>query len=313
MTPVEKMAARVLSRHGVQPPYNLNELVEKYADIEEHHFPFDADGVTVGIGRDKKPQILINMLQPPTRKKFTLAHELGHIIIPWHTGTIVSHINPMGANFEYREMESEANQFAAELLIPRFWLLDLQKTFISVEHFLKKIITDTGASRDAVLIKFCNTIEIPIIFVEIDFHGQIVKTYKTKSAPSGANISESNNINDVSFTTSSSEEKFNIGDRNYRAWVFNDAIVNEETDSRPWREVLTQLLDETNSHALLPRINAILPAQYNSNKQKSESEICSLIIRSYDVRGEFDAVVAHPLFSQYVIKRVKELIAKEKT
>ncbi|EPH6499615.1 ImmA/IrrE family metallo-endopeptidase [Vibrio cholerae] len=313
MTPVEKMAARVLSRHGVQPPYNLNELVEKYADIEEHHFPFDADGVTVGIGRDKKPQILINMSQPPTRKKFTLAHELGHIIIPWHTGTIVSHINPMGANFEYREMESEANQFAAELLIPRFWLLDLQKKFISVEHFLKKIITDTGASRDAVLIKFCNTIEIPIIFVEIDFHGQIVKTYKTKSAPSGANISESNNVNDVSFTTSSSEEMFNIGDRNYRAWVFNDAIVNEETDSRPWREVLTQLLDETNSHALRPRINAILPAQYQSNKQKSESEICSLIIRSYDVRGEFDAVVAHPLFSQYVIKRVKELIAKEKT
>ncbi|HDI3196747.1 TPA: hypothetical protein PMB05_003264, partial [Vibrio cholerae] len=137
--------------------------------------------------------------------------------------------------------------------------------------------------------------------------------YKTKSAPSGANISESNNVNDVSFTTSSSEEMFNIGDRNYRAWVFNDAIVNEETDSRPWREVLTQLLDETNSHALRPRINAILPAQYQSNKQKSESEICSLIIRSYDVRGEFDAVVAHPLFSQYVIKRVKELIAKEKT
>ncbi|EIA1304802.1 ImmA/IrrE family metallo-endopeptidase [Vibrio vulnificus] len=313
MTPVEKMAARVLSRHGVKPPYNLNELVEKYADIEEHHFPVDADGVTVGIGGDEKPQILINMSQPPTRKKFTLAHELGHIVIPWHTGTIVSHLNPMGANFEYREMESEANQFAAELLIPRLWLLDLQKTFISVEHFLTKVINDTGASRDAVFIKFCNTIEIPIIFVEIDFNGQIANTYKTKNAPSGANLPKSNNVNDVSFTTSSSEETFNIGGREYRAWVFNDAIVNEETDPRPWREVLTQILDETDSHALLPRINAILPAQYHSNKQKSESEICSLIIRSYDVRGEFDAVVAHPLFAQYVIKRVKELIAKKKT
>ena len=140
MTPVEKMAARVLARHRLQPPYDLDTLVKNYADIEEHHFPFDADGVTIGIGGDKKPQILINSSPPMTRKKFTLAHELGHIIIPWHTGTIVSHINPEGANLEYREMESEANQFAAELLIPKGWLLNLQNNFTSAESFLKKIV-----------------------------------------------------------------------------------------------------------------------------------------------------------------------------
>jgi hypothetical protein len=313
VTPVEKMAARVLARHKLQPPYDLDTLVKNYADIEEHYFPFDADGVTVGIGGVNKPQILINSSPPLTRKKFTLAHELGHIIIPWHTGTIVSHINPEGVNFEYREMETEANQFAAELLIPKAWLLDLQQNFTSVGRFLNKIVQESAASRDAVFIKFFNTIEIPIICAELDTSGGLLKLYSTGNAPTGVNLSGKNLINDTMFTTASSEEVFSVGDREYKAWVFNNDIISDtETDPRPWREVLKQILDETDSHKLLPRINAILPSQYSSHKQKTESEICALIIRSYDVRGIFDVVVAHPLFSQYVIKRIKELMAKNK-
>lgn len=313
MTPVEKMAARVLLRHKLQPPYDLDALVQNYADIEQRHFPFDADGVTVGIGGDKTPLILINSSPPITRKKFTLAHELGHIIIPWHTGTIVSHINPDGVNVEYREMESEANQFAAELLIPKSWLLNLQKGFTSVEHFINKIVQESGASRDAVFIKFFNVIEIPIICVELDMSGDLIKSYRTGNAPTGAVLSGKDLINDKVFTTASSEEVFSVGDREYKAWVFNDKNIKDtETDPRPWREVLKQILNETDSQKLLLSINAILAAQYSSHKKKSESEICALIIRSYDVRGKFDSVVAHPLFPQYVIKRIKELMAKNK-
>lgn len=312
MVPVEKMAARLLSRHGLTPPYDLEALVLNYASVELHHFPVNADGITIGIGGEKKPQILINSDSPETRRKFTLAHELGHIVIPWHTGTIVSHLGKIEANTEYRQMESEANQFAAELLLPSSWIRDKEKNISSVEKFIKNILDDSGASRDAALIKIFNTIDLPIICTEVDKEGLIISCYRSGSSPSSASLIGRNINEDRIFSTSSSEERFELGDRSYVAWVFSIDIFIE-TDPRPWREVLNQILEETNSQSLLLSINAILPSKYNSNKDKTEAELCSLALQAYDGRGKFDLVISHPLFPQYVIKRVRELIAKNKT
>lgn len=312
MVPVEKMAARLLNRHSLTPPYDLEALVLNYASVEFHHFPVDADGITIGIGGEEKPQILINLDSPDTRRKFTLAHELGHIIIPWHTGTIVSHLGKIEANTEYRKMESEANKFAAELLLPSSWLRDKEGNFSSVENLIKSILDDSGVSRDAALIKIFNTIDLPVICAEVDSEGLIIDYYRSGSSPSSVSLIGRNIGEDKIFSTSDSEERFELGDRSYKAWVFSTDKFTE-TDPRPWREVLNQILDETNSKNLLPSINAILPSKYNSNKDKSEAELCSLAFQAYDGRGRFDLVISHPLFPQYVIKRIRELIAKNKT
>ncbi len=312
MAPVEKMAARLLTRHNLRPPYDLEALVLNYATVELHHFPLDADGVTIGIGGEKKPQILINSDSPETRRKFTLAHELGHIIIPWHTGTIVSHLDKIETNEEYRRMESEANQFAAELLLPSSWINEKESEFSSVEKLISTILDESGASRDATLIKIFNTIELPIICAELDSEGEIIDYYRAGSSPTSVSLIGRKVDEESVFSTSEVEERFRLGDRSYQAWVFSyDEFT--ESDPRPWREVLNQILEETNSKALLPSINAILPSKYNSNKEKSESELCSLALQAYDGRGTFDTVIAHPLFPQYVIKRIKELVAKNKT
>lgn len=312
MKPVEKMAARLLARHKLSPPYDLNQLAEIYGTVEYIHIPFDADGITIGIGGEEKPQIIINESAPDTRKKFTLAHELGHIVIPWHTGTIVSHIDNVESNFEYKEMEAEANQFAAELLIPRAWLIGIQNSFPTFKDLVEHILNSTGASRDAAFIKIFNTIEFPVICAQIDDLGEVVNCYRSRSAPTGANLTGRNVHSENIFSTEVSEEYFDFGDRSYKAWIFKNNVVIE-SDPRPWREVLDQILEETNSTALRQSINAILPSQYNSRKEKTESELCSLVIRAYDGRGRFDVVVSHPLFPQYVIKRLRELIAKNKT
>jgi len=312
VVPVEKMAARLLMRHNLRPPYDLEALVLNYATVEQHHFPLDADGVTIGIGGEKTPQVLINSDSPETRRKFTLAHELGHIIIPWHTGTIVSHLGKIEANEEYRRIESEANQFAAELLLPSGWISEKESEFSSVEKLIRSILDDSGASRDATLIKIFNTIELPIICAQIDSEGKAIDYYRSGGSPTSASLIGRKVDEEKVFSTSKIEERFNLGDRSYQAWVFAcDEFY--ESDPRPWREVLNQILEETNSKKLLPSINAILPSKYSSNKEKSESELCSLALQAYDGRGRFDAVIAHPLFPQYVIKRIKELIAKNKT
>lgn len=311
MVPVEKMAARLLMRHNLRPPYDLEALVLNYATVEYYLFPLDADGVTIGIGGEEKPQVLVNSKPAETRRKFTLAHELGHIIIPWHTGTIVSHLGKVEANEGYRKMEAEANQFAAELLLPSLWISEKESDFTCVENLIKSILKDSGASIDAAFIKIFNTLELPIICAELDSEGKVIDYHRSGSSPTSVSLMGRRVDEDKVFSTSTSEESFELGNRSYQAWIFSCDEFSE-SDPRPWREVLSQILKETNSEKLLPSINAILPAKYSSNKDKSEAELCSLALQAYDGRGKFDAVLEHPLFPQYVIKRIKELIAKNK-
>lgn len=127
MRPEEKFAQRLLERHNIVPPYNLESLVSIYAKVDFFDFPFEVDGISIGLKKSDKPTIYINSSRPEVRQRFTMAHELGHVIIPWHIGNIVSHtdiikdeqgLNSNLQDNEYREIEYEANRFAAELLIP---------------------------------------------------------------------------------------------------------------------------------------------------------------------------------------------------
>jgi hypothetical protein len=309
MAPEEKMAARVLARHSLTPPYDLMALACIYGDVEMIPFPIVADGVTIGIGEAERPRVLVNSLAPETRRNFTLAHELGHIIIPWHTGTIVSHLDPDADDYDYLQMESEANRFAAELLIPSLWLKEKCASYEEFGSYLKYLIKASNASREAVLIKVFKTLLVPIVCCQIENDGSLVKFYRTATAPNTPSLEGKSLTVDTIFRTKHNFESFKLNGYSYVAWCFTDKAI-EESDSRPWREVLEQILLETGTKQLKSSINAILPARFQKCKDQSESEICSAIMRTYDGREGIEEAVNHPLFEQYVIKRVKELLSK---
>lgn len=75
----------------------------------------DYDGfITSGPDHAK---IVVNATHPMVRKRFTIAHELGHLMLH-PTGTEFR--DTAGQVFDYKERE--ANRFASELLMPS-WLL----------------------------------------------------------------------------------------------------------------------------------------------------------------------------------------------
>lgn len=72
--------------------------------------------------------ILVHRDRPETRKRYTIAHEIGHYVNPWHKSDSPEGfrcrardmaIERHAPNDRAAKMEVEANQFAAELLMPR--------------------------------------------------------------------------------------------------------------------------------------------------------------------------------------------------
>lgn len=66
-----------------------------------------------------KAGILINSKYKfEKRKRFTIAHELGHIILPYHNGQQYACTSEDMVRYYAKDEEVEANEFAAELLMP---------------------------------------------------------------------------------------------------------------------------------------------------------------------------------------------------
>ena len=66
--------------------------------------------------------ILVNARSNPQRRRFTVAHELGHFLNAWHKPTIQCSREDMivsAARDRHLRQETEANAFSIELLTPR--------------------------------------------------------------------------------------------------------------------------------------------------------------------------------------------------
>ena len=92
------------------PIKNLISTLEKHGIIihfYNFHKDLKIDGVSF-ITPEGTPVILVNNERPNSRKIFTIAHEFGHLIM--HFKSFI--------DSEFRDVEDEANRFAAELLLP---------------------------------------------------------------------------------------------------------------------------------------------------------------------------------------------------
>lgn len=101
-------------------PVDVFSIAKAYADVEFQSLPKTIDGLAVHRPHGKPSKIVINKNTPAARQRFTAAHELGHILIPWHSGMSIDTFDAALSGDEpfAADDEGEANRFAAELLLP---------------------------------------------------------------------------------------------------------------------------------------------------------------------------------------------------
>jgi Zn-dependent peptidase ImmA (M78 family) len=115
----------------IRAPVDIYRIARQYADVIEEPMPDDISGMLIPVKhpeREKKWAIIVNKSHAEVRKRFTVAHELGHLLLHDYrtphadTGFKIR----FRANREYDASvveEVEANQFAAEVLMPSQILL----------------------------------------------------------------------------------------------------------------------------------------------------------------------------------------------
>lgn len=119
-----RRAVQMLEIVGQETAPIDTDVVARYLgfDVIPFAFPDDVAGVTY-ITRDVK-SIGINKYHAQTRQRFSVAHEIGHYLLgheAYDNDTVHVEqgrwlLNP------HNQQEQEANEFAAELLMPRFLL-----------------------------------------------------------------------------------------------------------------------------------------------------------------------------------------------
>lgn len=130
------VARRVVEKFDLCPPVDIASLLEERADVQELSWPQRCDGIVVGLTRPGKPKVFVRAGQHSNRDRFTRAHELGHIMIPWHLGDVtleceIDRLDPIG-----RAAEREANDFASRVLVPDRFLARVMAASGEVEVWL---------------------------------------------------------------------------------------------------------------------------------------------------------------------------------
>lgn len=129
---IANRAQELLQRNRVtEPPVPVVRLV-KALGVRLRFSPLDDELSGMIYIKKRKPIIGVNALHHPNRRRFTIAHECGHLILHKRKITKEIHVDkafPMlmrdavsAAGVD--EMEIEANLFAAELLMPVSFLTD---------------------------------------------------------------------------------------------------------------------------------------------------------------------------------------------
>jgi Zn-dependent peptidase ImmA (M78 family) len=156
----EKTATLLLRKHEVwAPPVPVEDIATKEgAVIVRHHFDGSESGFTLRDGQ----QIIIGINTRTSRKRqrFTIAHEIGHLMLHEGKTLIVDHtvridrrdnVSSIGTDAQ----EIEANAFGAALLMPHDFVIDRVKQFVAW-----KSSSGNGFSREELIAKLAHEFDV---------------------------------------------------------------------------------------------------------------------------------------------------------
>lgn len=317
--PEVKLAKRLFKTNNLKIPFELEDLVKKYAKVIFKSIPIDGvDGVSLNLKvPSKQPIVIVNSDISFKRQIFTLAHELGHIIIPWHLGTIVDDIYSQGyKDFEYSIIEQEANRFAAELLMPSEWVVEkYTENNNDISKLHSHLVNVCKVSDQAAAIRIVDLLPKNIIYCA-ESYGTVLHSGRTNLT--AAFPQEPNTRFDKDFYPYF-DKYFTVtfGNSSYHWWQLSSKVkIETNEDNRTWREVLDSIVNDLDldidPQKFKSSINGIIAYANGKAKQEGDYSIDSVIsIAIYRLRREnLEDFVTHKDFELFILKKVTAMFEK---
>ena len=318
---VVNLAKRVVEKYKLSPPIDVEALVEKYATLAYEDIPFDgADGISLYLKvPGKRPHVIVSKNNPQARQRFTLAHELGHVLIPWHTGNIIDSLDVRSAqdHDDFYQVEQEANLFAAELLMPEKWIVDLvehEDDLALCHRSICKECSTSAISAAIRLIKF-----LPKNIVSAVERDGVVEFSGRSSGTLASQLPYRQPIKDDSFDYADEYYRVELGKQVFHWWVLPSRIKISKSNSRSWKKILDGIvadfdLDPVVAKDLKASINGVI-AYANGSSKRDATEYCvdsvvSAALQRFRSKSELVEYVNHPEFELFILKKAEELVGK---
>lgn len=315
-----KYAQRMVRKFGLVPPIDVESLIRERAELTYADIPMKGvDGVCLYLKTPgKTTKVIVNSNNPPLRQRFTLAHELGHIIIPWHTGSIVDHLDPDEgyAVQDYLELENEANLFAGEILVPSDWIVALLKDTENLAEIHRTISNECQVSSHAGAVRLAQILPKNVVFAAersgtVEFSGRTPGTL-------ASSLAWGTEFDPHAYSYADSHFSIKVGKRTCHWWVLPNTVSVKIEDQRAWREILDSIVDsfdlpEGDARDLKNSINGVV-AFANGRARRSDDysvdSVISACMQRFSDRPEFKSFVQHTDFEAFIAKKAESLVNK---
>jgi Zn-dependent peptidase ImmA (M78 family) len=313
-----KLAQRVVEKYSLELPIDVEKLVSERAKLVFATIPVSGvDGVCLNLkALGKEQTVIVNVENPKSRQRFTLAHELGHILIPWHTGSVVDHLDPeeTGEIEGYWAMEQEANDFAAELLIPSNWL---EQNLCATENFARlhrQAAKECDVSLHAAGIRLVNILPKNVVYAVardgvVEFSGRSEGTLANAMPYDRPFNADAYDYAESHYTTT-------YAGREIHWWKLPQRISVRDVDERDWRTILDEIvsdlgLADEDEHGFKNSVNGIVAYANSAAKRTDDysvSTVMAACIQRFKDRADFKSFTRHPAFEAFIAKKAKALV-----
>lgn len=311
------MARRLAELNGLTPPVDVLKLARSLADTKQLQFPdwASADGLTLNLKvPNQRPLIVVNQRINEFRQRFTLAHEIGHVIIPWHIGDIVDDLNAANnsTNSRYRRLEAEANRFAAELLMPSDWT---ERICNEVEHLRGAVITVAEVAQVSLAASALRVLQKGpagyVVAYTTDSNIELIgQTEGTKAALPEKGTS----VDNLRMTAFEPPEIYPKGKNAIFVWKELDSVAPPGCPPDDWRSLLASILNSFPAErrkTLQNQLNAIVGYRLSKHPKGTDVEVLYKdVVKAFENRTDHnqDVQIArkHRDFDSYVVARIYE-------
>lgn len=313
--PEERMAARLIDRLGASPPVNVEQICRGLAHLKFKRFPIEVDGLCLDLKLSgKRPTIWVSSTISYVRKRFTIAHEIGHIIIPWHRGTIVDDIDAPSSSEQskYRALEAEANRFAAELLMPSAWVIGIAERAEHAAGLMHTIHEVADVSQPAAFLKTAKFGKPGYVGAEVR-DGFVIRSVRTPETNSRRPIINTQ-IKHIQMPAAYDPEIIQGIESSYYWWKIRESVNAPSYQLDNWRTILDAILQE-------------IPPEFRSKTRSSVNSIIGNAIGKAERGAPLDIIyklgleavqnreglsywtqftIKHDKFEDYILSRSRE-------